>query len=66
MLAGGIELPDFFYPALETIKPFFPVSGLATSLLVFSAVFLVQFYGSAGVAVAIKHFAGSRSRWLIG
>jgi fucose 4-O-acetylase-like acetyltransferase len=52
--------------ALETIKPFFPVSGLANSLLVFSAVFLVQFYGSAGVAVAIKHFAGSRSRWLIG
>ncbi|HEY0893336.1 MAG TPA: hypothetical protein VGE32_09790, partial [Cellvibrio sp.] len=52
--------------ALETIKAFFPVSGLGTSLLVFSAVFLVQFYGSAGIAVAIKHLAGTRSRWLIG
>jgi fucose 4-O-acetylase-like acetyltransferase len=52
--------------ALETIKAFFPVSGLGTSLLVFIAVFLVQFYGSAGIAVAIKQLAGSRSRWLIG
>ncbi|MGV8837772.1 acyltransferase family protein, partial [Cellvibrio sp.] len=40
--------------ALETIKAFFPVSGLATSLLVFSAVFLVQFYGAAGIAVLIR------------
>lgn len=52
--------------ALETLKPFFPVSGLGTSLLVFTLVFLVQFYGSMGIAVAIKHFAGTRSRWLIG
>lgn len=52
--------------ALETIKPFFPVSGLGASLLVFSAVFLVQFYGSAGIAVAIKQLIGARSRWLIG
>jgi len=52
--------------AIEAIKTFFPVSGLGTSLLVFSAVFLVQFYGSAGIAVAIKRLAGTRSRWLIG
>lgn len=52
--------------ALEMIKPFFPVSGLGTSLLVFTAVFLIQFYGSAGIAVAIKHLADTRSRWLIG
>lgn len=52
--------------AMDAIKPFFPVSGLGNSLLVFIAVFLVQFYGSAGIAVAIKHLAGTRSRWLIG
>ena len=50
----------------EMIKPFFPISGLGTSLLVFSAVFLIQFYGSAGIAVAIKQLTGARSRWLIG
>jgi fucose 4-O-acetylase-like acetyltransferase len=51
---------------LEGINTFFPVVSVGTSLLVFMIVFLVQFYGSAGIAVAIKYFAGTRSHRLIG
>jgi fucose 4-O-acetylase-like acetyltransferase len=52
--------------ALETIKAFFPVSGLGTSLLVFSAVFLVQFYGSVGLAVLIRVVFKKHSRFVAG
>lgn len=52
--------------AIEMIKPFFPVSGLDTSLLVFSAVFLVQFYGSAGIAVLVRKTAKRNSRFIVG
>lgn len=52
--------------ALEMIKPFFPVPDLGTSLLVFTVVFLVQFYGSAGIAVLVKRLTRASSRKLIG
>lgn len=52
--------------AMEAIEPFFPVSGLGTSLLVFIAVFLVQFYGSAGVAVLVRKIAKRNSRFIVG
>jgi len=52
--------------ALETIKSFFPVSGMGTSLLVFTAVFLVQFYGSAGIAVLVRAIAKRNSRFIVG
>lgn len=51
---------------LEGIKHFFPVPDVSSSLVVFSIVFLVQFYGSAGIAVIIRSALGKRSRWLIG
>lgn len=52
--------------AIEMIKPFFPVSGLGTSLLVFTAVFLVQFYGSAGIAVLVRKIAKRNNRFIVG
>lgn len=52
--------------AIQMIKPFFPVSSLGTSLLVFIAVFLVQFYGSAGVAVLVRKIAKRNSRFIVG
>lgn len=52
--------------AIEMIKPFFPVSGLGTSLLVFIAVFLVQFYGSVGIAVLVRKISKRNSRFLVG
>ena len=51
---------------LDAIAPFFPVANLSQGLMAFVVVFLVQFYGSAGIAVVIKLLMGSRSRWLIG
>ncbi|WP_331343957.1 acyltransferase [Cellvibrio sp. UBA7661] len=52
--------------ALDSIKHFFPMTTLLSSLLVFVVVFLIQFYGSAGIAIAIKKIFGQRSRWLVG
>lgn len=52
--------------AIEIIKPFFPVSALGTSLLIFIAVFLVQFYGSAGIAVAIRVVFKKNGRFIVG
>jgi fucose 4-O-acetylase-like acetyltransferase len=52
--------------AIEMIKPFFPVANLSTSLVVFISVFLVQFYGSAGVAVLVRKIAKSNSRFIVG
>jgi len=52
--------------ALDTAKPFFPMPDVGASLLVFTGVFVVQFYGSAGIAVAMKKIAPERSRWIIG
>ncbi len=52
--------------ALDAIKLYFPVTSIAASLFVFTLVFLIQFYGSAGIAVVIKNALGNRSRWLIG
>ncbi len=52
--------------AIQMIKPFFPVSSLGTSLLVFIAVFLVQFYGSAGIAVLVRKIAKRNSRFIVG
>lgn len=52
--------------ALDSAKPFFPVPDVGASLLVFTGVFVVQFYGSAGIAVALKKIAPERSRWIIG
>lgn len=74
---AGLSFPIFFiHPlltialeniaALDAMKSFFPVPDVSTSLLVFTVVFLVQFYGTAGIAVAIKHFAGTFSNRLIG
>lgn len=51
---------------LEALAPFFPVANLSQSLLVFALVFIIQFYGSAGIALAIKRLLGKRSRLLIG
>ncbi len=51
---------------LEAIRPFFPVSGLGTSLLVFTLVFLVQFYGSVGIAVLVRNVFKKGSRFMVG
>lgn len=51
---------------LDAIKPYFPVTNITASLFVFTLVFLLQFYGSAGIAAVIKNVSGNRSRWLIG
>lgn len=52
--------------ALEMMKPLFPVPDLSTSLLVFTVVFLVQFYGSAGIAVLIRRAFKKSSKFLVG
>lgn len=52
--------------ALELMKPFFPVPDAGTSLLVFTGVFLIQLYGSAGIAVWIKYLIRAHSKKLIG
>nr|WP_324257040.1 acyltransferase [Cellvibrio fontiphilus] len=52
--------------ALDGIKPSFPVSSVAASLWVFVGVFLIQLYGSAGIALAIRRVAGAQSRKFIG
>ena len=51
---------------LEILKPFFPVPNVSTSLLVFTLVFLVQFYGSAGIAVLIRAAFKKNSRFIVG
>ena len=51
---------------LKPIAPFFPVATPGQSLLVFILVFLIQFYGSAAIALALKKLLGSRSRLFIG
>lgn len=52
--------------AIAIIKPLFPVSSLGASLLVFTLVFLVQFYGSVGIAVLIRALLKKQSRFVIG
>lgn len=52
--------------ALEMMKHFFPVPDVGTSLLVFTIVFLVQFYGSAGIAQGIRQSFPSLSHRFIG
>lgn len=52
--------------ALDLLKPLFPVPDLRTSLFVFTVVFVVQLYGSAGIAVYIKYLAGNHAKKLIG
>jgi fucose 4-O-acetylase-like acetyltransferase len=49
-----------------TIKPFFPIASIGTSFLVFIAVFLVQFYGSAGIAVLVRNAFKKKSRFIVG
>lgn len=52
--------------ALDAIKHYFPVPSLAISFFVFTLVFLLQLYGSAGIAVVIQKSFHTRSRWFIG
>lgn len=52
--------------ALAVVKSFFPVPDLSSSLVVFVVVFVVQFYGSVGIAVLIKRLIGIHSSKLIG
>jgi len=52
--------------AIDEIKVFFPVSGMGTSLVVFVVVFLVQFYGSAGIAVLIRNVFKQNSKFFVG
>ena len=52
--------------ALDAIKPLFPVANLGTSLLVFALVFVVQFYGSAGIAVLIRKVFKKHSQYVVG
>jgi len=51
---------------MEVIKPFFPVSSLGMSLLIFTLVFLVQFYGSVAIAVLVRNIAKRNSRFIVG
>jgi fucose 4-O-acetylase-like acetyltransferase len=51
---------------LGSITPFFPVSSVTASLWVFVGVFLIQLYGSAAIALAIRQVAGAKSSNLIG
>lgn len=52
--------------ALDSIKSFFPVTNLVTSLWVFALVFLIQLYGSAAIAVFIRAVFIRNSRFLVG
>lgn len=52
--------------AIEAIKHFFPVTGIGTSLLIFTLVFLVQFYGSVGIAVLVRRIAKKNSHFIVG
>lgn len=52
--------------AIDRIKAFFPVTGMGTSLLVFTLVFLMQFYGSAGIAVLVRKIAQRKSHFIVG
>lgn len=72
-----LSFPIFFIHPLLTIalenlansgaiKPYFPVTGLGSSLLVFALVFSVQFYGSAGIAVVIRAVFKKNSRFIVG
>lgn len=54
------------FAALTAIKPFFPVSSLGASLMVFTLVFLVQLYGSAGIAVLIRTVLKKNSKFILG
>lgn len=51
---------------LDAIAPFFPVANLSQSLLAFVVVFLVQFYGSAGIAQFIRAALNKHSKYLMG
>lgn len=51
---------------LDAIAPFFPVANLSRSLLAFVVVFLVQFYGSVGIAVLIRAAFKKNSKYLVG
>ncbi|WP_052417621.1 acyltransferase [Cellvibrio mixtus] len=52
--------------ALEAMKPLFPVASVGNSLLVFIVVFVVQFYGSAGVAVLVRNVFKSKGKFIVG
>lgn len=74
---AGLSFPIFFiHPLLtialenvatvEAIKHQFPVASVGGSLLVFTAVFAVQFYGSAGIAVLIRYVFKKNSKYIAG
>ncbi len=52
--------------ALEAIKPFFPITSVMTSLIVFVIVFLIQLYGSAGIAVLVRRLFKKHHKYLVG
>ncbi|WP_049631065.1 acyltransferase [Cellvibrio sp. pealriver] len=52
--------------ALDAIKLYFPVTSIAASLFVFTLVFLIQFYGSAGVALVIQKVFKKHSKLIVG
>ncbi len=51
---------------LDAIKPLFPVASVGNSLLVFAVVFVVQFYGAAGIAVLIRNVFKKESKFIVG
>jgi surface polysaccharide O-acyltransferase-like enzyme len=52
--------------AIDLINHWFPVTDVTTSLVVFSVVFLIQFYGSAGIAQLIRAALKKHSKYLMG
>lgn len=52
--------------ALDLIKHWFPVTDVTTGLVIFSVVFLIQFYGSAGIAQCIRAALNKHSKYLMG
>jgi fucose 4-O-acetylase-like acetyltransferase len=52
--------------ASQALNIYFPVSSLSASLLVCGLVFIVQFYGSAAIAIAIQRSFKHQHRRLIG
>lgn len=74
---AGLSFPIFFihplltiavenFAALDAIKPWFPVASVGDSLLVFTVVFVVQFYGSAGIAVLNRAMFKKNSKFVVG
>lgn len=51
---------------LDLLKSFFPVLDLHASLSVFTVVFIVQLYGSAGIAVLIRKVFQKKSKFIVG